>query len=333
MKGICFCLTETDEHITFVIQNRPMFRRIFPLCLLITFFCEPLRATKYDELFQHPVFEKVSITTNVPYGRAKTQAGVDQKLTLDVYEPLGDTLGKRPLVILAHGGFFLVGDKGSFEHDCIKLAESGFVAVSINYRLIDVAESKVAYKRAVVDAVFDMKAAVRFFRRDAATTNIFRIDPENIFIGGYSAGAITSLHYGYVNTPADVYAMGGNLMLNYIRLHGGAEGNSGNEGYSSAVRGILNLAGALHHAGLVDANEPPLFSVHGTADDIVPFETGISGHSDVTTEGSGLIHQRADSVGLVNKLIRIEGANHFAYFECDTCPAVLRQFIVANLKK
>ena len=49
-----------------------------------------------------------------------------------------------------------------------------------------------------------MKASVRFFTKDAATTNTYKINPNKIFIGGYSAGAITALHYGYVNNESEL---------------------------------------------------------------------------------------------------------------------------------
>lgn len=282
--------------------------------------------------FRDLIFEDIKITEDIHYGTNKSQAGLTEKLLLDIYEPANDTLQKRPIIILAHGGYFLFGSKADMALECENLAQAGFVVVSINYRLIDVAESVLSYKRAGIDAISDMKAAVRFFVKDAATTNKYKIDPENIFIGGYSAGAITSLHYAYANTLEDGFLMGGEDMLEYISLHGGIEGDSGNPGYSSKVRGVINIAGSLYEADMVDANEPVLFSVHGTADDIVPYETGKSGNSDVTTEGSGLIHQRAAKVGLINQLVTVEGGDHFAFFGCTDCHKKLRSFVYGNLK-
>ncbi|MBL7898903.1 MAG: carboxylesterase family protein [Crocinitomicaceae bacterium] len=257
----------------------------------------------------------VVLSENIIYGKNKTQGGFEEILKLDLYLPDKAEKSKLPLIILAHGGYFLAGNKKDLELECIGLASNGFAVASINYRLIDVEESEMSYKRAVVDAVFDMKAAVRFFRKEIAANNSWSLDADNIFIGGYSAGAITSLHYAYTSAPQDIYDMGGNLMLNYILRHGGKEGDSGNPGYSSAVSGVINIAGSLHSAQLVDANEPPLFSIHGTADNIVPFETGISGESNVETEGSGLIHKRAELVGLKNKLIAVVGEDHFLFYE------------------
>lgn len=298
--------------------------------LVVLTFCAT--ASENPVRYRDLVFDDVKLTSNVAYGSNKTQSGLTQKLVMDIYEPEGDTLKKRPMILLAHGGYFLFGKKTDLADECEILARAGFVVVSINYRLIDVAESVLAYKRAGIDAISDMKASVRFFVKDNLTTNTYKIDTANIFIGGYSAGAITSLHYAYASTVQDGFLMGGEEMLDYISLHNGLEGDSGNPGYSSKVRGVINIAGSLFDADMVDAGEPILFSVHGTADDIVPYETGTSGNSNVTTEGSALIHKRANEVGLINELVSIEGADHSAFFLCADCHEKLRSFVYLNLK-
>lgn len=280
--------------------------------------------------FSHQVMRDTGFVfcqTDLIYGKNKTQAGIEQELVFDVWMPNQRNESLSPLIVLAHGGYFLGGDKRDMNFLCEQLVRQGFVVANINYRLLDVAESEISYKRAVVDAVFDMKAAVRYFKRDACAANNFKIDTNAIFVGGYSAGAITSLHYAYANTIYDAYQIGGNLMINYCHSRGGAEGNSGNQGYSSKVRGVINVAGSLHNASLIDAYEPSLFSVHGTADDIVPFTEGVSGNSEITTHGSGLIHSQADQIGLRNELVKIEGADHFAIYECTECLQKLASFI------
>ena len=307
-------------------------KKILILCNLVFTFTALTFSAENPIRFRDLLFEDIKVTEDIHYGTNKSQAGLTEKLLLDIYEPANDTMLKRPLIILAHGGYFLFGSKADMALECENLAQAGYVVVSINYRLIDVAESVLSYKRAGIDAISDMKAAVRFFVKDAATTNLYKIDSENIFIGGYSAGAITSLHYAYANTLEDGFLMGGEDMLQYISLHGGIEGNSGNPGYASNVRGVINIAGSLYDADMVDADEPVLFSVHGTADDIVPYEIGKSGNSDVTTEGSGLIHQRAAKVGLINQLVTVEGGDHFTFFGCLDCHKKLRSFVFENLK-
>lgn len=277
----------------------------------------------YDE-----VFEEIEIKHDVVYGKNVTQAGVVQELVMDIYMPKNDTMQKRPLMIMAHGGYFIFGDKDSFSKECKFLAQSGYVAVSMNYRLIDVeGDSVMTPKYAVIDAVNDMKAAVRFFTKDAATENKFKINTDNIFVGGYSAGAITSLHYAYANTADDVLQMGGTELLKYVKENGGLEGNSGNEGFPSKIKGVVNIAGSLHSAKLLNKGEPALYSVHGTADVTVPYNKGLTGETLVETEGSGLIHKQAAKVGIKNLLHTLEDLDHSGFYFCDECPNEMRDFI------
>jgi len=64
-------------------------------------------------------------------------AGKSQALLLDFYEPLGDKLEERPLVIIAHGGSFLTGDRSQTVEFCVDFAKRGYVCANIEYRLLD----------------------------------------------------------------------------------------------------------------------------------------------------------------------------------------------------
>lgn len=289
---------------------------------------EPIGTERYNER----VFNTSSISSGIAYGSSVTQSGNTQTLMLDVYEPDGDDAQMRPLIVLAHGGGFTGGDKEEFEDLADFLAKSGYVVASINYRLLDVENSPERITQAVLDAVFDMKAAVRFFKADAAGANAYRIDPDQVFVGGYSAGAFMGLHYGYLNSEEEVTTMGGSALLSHFQSEGGIEGSSGNPGVSSAVKGVINFSGALFLADFVDAGEPALFSVHGTDDEVVPYLAGESDGSGVSTEGSGLIHPVAESAGIVNQLITINSGDHGAFQSCETCHQDLRSFLFTQVK-
>ncbi|MFO1063964.1 MAG: alpha/beta hydrolase, partial [Pirellulales bacterium] len=56
-----------------------------------------------------------------------------QKLRADVYRPDDDKL--RPAVMMIHGGAWSSGDKWNLSDHARELAQAGYVAVSINYRL------------------------------------------------------------------------------------------------------------------------------------------------------------------------------------------------------
>ncbi len=78
-----------------------------------------------------------------------------------------------------------------------------------------------------------MLASIRFFYKDAATNNEFRIDTTRIYIGGVSAGAIAALQIAHFDDLQEV-PIGMDTLL---QANGGFEGNSGNPGYSRDIAG------------------------------------------------------------------------------------------------
>lgn len=102
-------------------------------------------------------------------------------------------------------------------------SKRGYVCASINYRLgISFPYNEANTTSTVFRAVQDLKAAIRFFRKDAATANEYKIDPNIIFAGGSSAGAFTALHLAYLNEYSELPSTIDTSIL------GDIEGNSGN---------------------------------------------------------------------------------------------------------
>ena len=124
--------------------------------------------------YQQRVFAQSFKTSNIVYGNAPSLPTTlylgenitqNVNLTMDVYEPFGDTLQKRPLVILSFGGAFLIGSKDDEDIQSVSdsLARRGYVAACINYRLgMNVADG-VSAERAIYRALQDFSAAVRYF--------------------------------------------------------------------------------------------------------------------------------------------------------------------------
>jgi len=276
-------------------------------------------------------FFEVELEANVIYGSATTQGGVTEDLVMDIYSPRNNNSTERPLLILAHGGGFLGGDKISMSDLATYFASSGYVVASLKYRLVDVEETPDVMRRGVIDAMHDMRASIRFFRKDLSSSNVYRIDDENIFAGGYSAGAFMGLHAAYVGTEIEIQEIGGQNLLSYVNANGGLEGNSGNPGYSSRFRGVISLSGALSHANLIDSGEPILFSFHGTADSIVPYLNGESDGSGVATDGPGIYHPVAEAAAITNLLITIQNGEHDVFWTSKGAYKNLHDFINANL--
>ena len=167
--------------------------------------------------YRDAVFTAVDRTNDIQYGSAPDRAGNPEALKLDLYQPSGDTIAKRPVLIWIHGGGFIQGDKASGSTIATYFAKLGYVTASINYRLLAPGgcagerELPPGCEEAALGAQHDAQAAVRWFRAHAAQ---YRIDPERIASGGGSAGAITSILAG---------------------THSEDPGDSGNPGFSSRI--------------------------------------------------------------------------------------------------
>lgn len=218
--------------------------------------------TRYvDELFPDAVLTQ----PDVVYGEARNSRGEVESLTLDVYEPAGDTATGRGLYIWVHGGNFRVGSK-SQRGPLVDYVKRGWVGISINYRLrpelpgnaaigaVTDPASLPAFIEGVTEARHDVQAAVRWARFHAEE---LRVDPDRIAIGGISAGAILS------------------LMVNFN------EEDPGNTVTSDVPRSVSSgVAAAVSHAGayapvlLGDVPRPgdsPIAVYHGTNDEQVPY--------------------------------------------------------------
>ena len=262
--------------------------------------------------FFQPIFPNVTVTSGVAYGSAVTAFGVPQTLLMDVYQPTGDAATERPLIIFAHEGGFVRGTRTDpyMVAVCTQFARLGYVTASIDYRLLFTTFDTTGVSRAAIRGMQDLRAAVRFFRRDAATANVYRVSPSRIVVGGASAGGFMALQVGYLDKASEVTADVGLTAL------GGIEGNSGNPGYSSLPLAVLNLSGATNPPGIIEAGNVPLYSAHGTADAVVPYFKGRvgAGLPPKYVFGSGLLNPYAGSVGVPNVLRRFSGAPHIPQY-------------------
>jgi hypothetical protein len=286
--------------------------------LLMTVYSQAQHPTCDGTRYLDEVFPTVDTTFNVFFGVNTTYGGNVDSLYMDVYQPVGDTASKRPLLILAFGGSFIVGERTDMAPLCHYYAQRGYVTATIDYRLFDGLfvpfPDSVVFGDVVVKAIGDMKASIRHFREDAATTNLYKIDTDVVFIGGGSAGAIMALHVAYLDST-DVIPP---HLQSAIDNNGGFEGNTtSNTQYSSKVQGVLNLSGALGSASWVDAGDVPVFSVHDDGDGIVPYGQGystVAGFPVSYLEGSQVIADTATALGIPNVLITIPNSTgHVTY--------------------
>ncbi|TVR39860.1 MAG: T9SS C-terminal target domain-containing protein [Cryomorphaceae bacterium] len=228
---------------------------------------------------------------------------------LDVYEPVGDALSARPCIVFAHGGSFLAGNKRTnpVPDYCQQMAQRGFVVFSINYRKCFNPLSTNSGVRAVYRAVQDMKAAIRFVKANA---NSFGVDTAMVFAGGNSAGAIMALHAAYLDDSeraADLPATYMNPDLGCLNCVGS------NQLFFGKPKAVINLWGALADtAWIAGSNNFPVVSFHGTADNVVYFDTNHPFDFPLFPElmGSGPVHQRLENAGIEQLLFTLKGQGH-----------------------
>ncbi len=251
--------------------------------------------------YKDHVFSSVVSTKNIPFGSSMNIDSSTDSLFLDFYEPSGDTLQRRPLVVCIHGGSLVTGNRSEMGSFCTDFAERGYVAATIDYRLgIESPKGVTTILEALLRGVQDMKAAVRFFRAHAAE---YGIDTSQIYLEGSSAGSMVVVHYAYWDEdeiPPDV---------NQTKW-GNIEGTSGNPGYSTAIKGIINYCGAIVNPAWVNAGEVPIASIDGLADTIVPQDSGVSGDFGIKLFGGIAIGRIATQIGIYNQGVYFPGQGH-----------------------
>lgn len=250
------------------------------------------------------IFPNVT-TTTVNFGAATTMANIPQTLAMDIFQPSGDTLSRRPVIIWVFGGAFVAGTRQTMHDLCRTYAMRGYVTAAIDYRLYPLflgALDSTKLTTISIQAMHDLKAAVRYMRRYA---NLYKVDTTNIIAGGVSAGAITSLLVGHLDSTDNIPTWTRNL----IAQQGGMEGTSGNAGFSSSVKAVINLSGSLPTTAWLGADDVPTMSYHGTNDAVVPFDCS-TGLFNFSSCGSAAISRRLTAVGVPNMFYAVPNGGH-----------------------
>jgi len=287
------------------------------------------------------IFSDVQVTSDVPYGENLKNNGTSQILLCDVYQPVGDNVINRPAVIVAHGGFFLSGSKTGADvvPICERLAKMGYVAISIEYRLGVTITANLAgpMTEAVMRGVQDGKAAVRFLRKTVAVDgNPYNIDANEIYIAGSSAGGYIALHMAYLD---DISELPSYVNTSNPGLTGGLEGESGNPGYPSDVKAIVNICGAIGDTAWIHPGDEPALLFHGTNDQTVPYGSAMQyafGVAPVVeVDGSHSINEKMDQIGLEHCFEIYEGQDHVPHMTnaaiLDTTMSIMSNFLTHHI--
>jgi acetyl esterase/lipase len=246
----------------------------------------------------------------------------DQHLQLDLAQPEGP--GPFPAILCIHGGGFRAGKRESYDALCLTLAQKGYVAVTITYRL--------APAFPFPAAVLDSKAAVRWLRANAAK---YHIDPTRIGVTGGSAGGHLAQFLG-VTAGVKEFEGEGNLeqssAVNCVVNFYGPSDLTQSYGKSVDAAEVLPLffGGNLeqkHREHIVGSplywvtpNAAPTLCVHGTEDKYVAFEQAL------------WLVDRLKASAVEAELLRIEGAGHgFKGADLEKAQAALFEYFGRHL--
>jgi len=128
--------------------------------------------------------------------------------TMDVYTRRADK--PQPLVVYAHGGYYVGGDKRSLASYCKTLASKGCVVANVNYRLAPEGRHPAQ--------LLQLNEAAAFLLRRAEE---YGIDPGRVFFAGDSAGAHLASQLGlYYTNPAFCARIGGEPAVTREQLGG-----------------------------------------------------------------------------------------------------------------
>ena len=248
-----------------------------------------------------------------------------QHLQLNMARPKSGS-GPFPVVMCIHGGGFRAGNRDGYNKLCLTLAQRGFVAVTVSYRL--------APKYQFPAAVHDVKAAVRWLRANAKT---YGIDPMRIGVTGGSAGGHLAQFLGVTSGVRQFEGDGGNAEQSssvacVVNVYGPSDFT---KSYGKSVDAAevlpLFLGGDLEKARprhilasplyWVTPNAAPTLCIHGTEDKYVAHEQAV------------WLVDRLKACGVEAELLTLEGAGHgFKDADAEKAEKALLTFFENRLK-
>jgi acetyl esterase/lipase len=221
---------------------------------------------------------------------------------LDVYARRNAT-GPVPTVINIHGGGWVGGTKEGNTLQLLPYLELGFSIVNVEYRL-----ARVALAPAAVE---DCRLALRWVMKNA---KVYNFDTTRIVITGGSAGGHLALITGMLDSTAGFDAprdwdqtnpvLKVAAVINWFGITDVKDLLSGPNRQNYAVSWIGNgkdreeLATRVSPLSYVRKDLPPIFTIHGTNDQLVPY-------SHATR-----LHAALDKAGVPNRLVTIPNGKH-----------------------
>ena len=248
------------------------------------------------------------VRPNIVYSTAN---GYENKL--DLYLPRGES-GPRPTLIYIHGGGWVGGTKENSILSLLPYFKHEMAVVNVEYRL---AETSLAPA-----AVADCRCVLRWVIANAEEHGF---NTEKIVVTGHSAGGHLSLMTGILDEAAglDYECVTGSLagpvkldlrvaaVVNWFGITdvGDLLAGPNQQGYAVRWMGSLpdrdKIAKRVSPLTYVRKGLPPVYTIHGNADKIVPYKQSVR------------LHKELDKAGVTNYLYTVEGGGHGGFSKAE----------------
>lgn len=254
---------------------------------------------------------KFSLANDIQYGEA-----ADQKL--DIYSQ-GEWIGEpdywksdkktHPTLIYIHGGGWLGGTKNQITPFIIPYLEKGWNVVTLEYR---------KGEGTAPQAVNDCMQAVEWVGRNAEAYNI---NPHKLVISGESAGGHLSLITGMLNSipGSNKYYAGDSISIIAVVNWFGITDIAGVDSYFRGLNQKSNYASvwignqqrmdslskAFSPVHQICNGTPPIITIHGQIDSVVPYIQAVN------------LHNLLQEKGIKNELVSIPQGKHLGFRDQD----------------
>ena len=233
-------------------------------------------------------------TSNITYLKAN-----NVELKLDVYAPR-NTEEPVPTLIYFHGGGWIAGRKDGTILRLLPYLEMGWAVVNVQYRLANISPAPAA--------VEDCLCALRWVIRNA---DQYSFDANKLVVSGDSAGGHLALTTGMLPASAglDRQCPGKEelkvaAIVNWYGVTDVGDLLEGENMQFYAVQWMgsttdrREIAERVSPLNYVRSDLPPIITIHGDADTVVPYSHAVQ------------LHQALERAKVPNELITVPGGGH-----------------------